>query len=53
VPVQAGARRVDLTFRSPVYERGRLLSILSLLLLAAWTAGTVIWHSRRSRDAGA
>lgn len=53
VPVPAGARQVELTFRSPVYERGRLLSILSLVLLVAWTAGGVLWQRKWSGEAGA
>jgi len=35
VPVPAGAKRVALTFRSPAYETGRAVSLVSLLVLAA------------------
>jgi len=35
VPVPAGAKRVELTFRSHAYETGRLISLLSLGVLIA------------------
>ena len=35
VPVPAGAKRVELTFRSPAYQTGKTISLLSLALLAA------------------
>jgi len=51
VPVSAGAKRVDLEFTSTVYQRGRLISLISLLLLAAWGGGAAI-RQRRKGPAG-
>ena len=34
VPVPAGARRIDLAFTSPAYARGRLISLVAVLVLA-------------------
>ncbi|MFI5209166.1 MAG: hypothetical protein ACHQ2E_01865 [Gemmatimonadales bacterium] len=36
VPVGAGARSVELTFRSADYERGKMVSVASIGLLLAW-----------------
>jgi hypothetical protein len=50
VPVKAGAKRVELQFSSAYYARGRLLTIISLLLLAAWAGAAV--GLRRARRGG-
>jgi hypothetical protein len=46
VPVTAGARRVDLVYRSPHYARGRLITLASLLLLAAVFGAPVVRRRR-------
>lgn len=50
VPVKAGAKRVELQFASASFARGKLVTIVSLLLLAAW-AGTAV-GLRRARRSG-
>ncbi len=52
VPVSAGAHQVNLEFTSPVYERGRLISIVSLLLLAAWIGGVAVLRRRQGATTG-
>ena len=51
VELPAGATEVDLTFRSPTYERGKLVTLAalgtSLLLLAG---GLLVGRRRRGRD---
>jgi hypothetical protein len=41
VPLPAGARRVELAFRSPDYSRGKWISLMSLAIVLAW--GGVGW----------
>ena len=48
VRVPAGAKQVDLTFRSKDYETGRAISLVSLALLAGLAAGPLAF--RRKRD---
>jgi len=50
VPVKAGAKRVELQFSSASYARGELVTIFSLLLLAAWAGAAV--GLRRARRSG-
>ncbi len=50
VPVKAGAKRVELEFSSAYYARGKLLTIVSLVLLAVWAAAAVWW--RRAHRGG-
>ena len=50
VPVPAGSTRVDLSFSSRDYARGRLVTWASLLLLAAWAGAGLA--SRRARRGG-
>ena len=51
VPVPAGARTVELTFRSPEYARGKVLSIACLVMvLIAFAAGPV--RARLGRRGG-
>ncbi|HEV8265506.1 MAG TPA: hypothetical protein VGQ06_11180 [Gemmatimonadales bacterium] len=47
VPVAAGARRIELTYRSSTYNTGRLISLLSILILGA---GTLVPRLRRMRS---
>ena len=49
VPVPPGAKRVELTFRSPAYRNGKAISLVSLALLAALALFTVVL--KRPRDA--
>src|SRR5947199_240260 len=46
VPVPAGAKRVELTFRSPAYQTGKMISLASLLLLAAIALAPLAWKRR-------
>lgn len=48
VPLPAGAREVELAFRSPAYERGRLITAVSGLLALGLIAGPAL---RRRRPA--
>lgn len=48
VPVKAGARQVDLQFSSRSYALGKMMTIVSFLLLLAW-AGTAVWWRRAHR----
>jgi hypothetical protein len=50
VPVTAGSKRVELTFSSRHYARGRLITWVSLLLLAVWAGAGLA--SRRARRGG-
>ncbi len=47
VPIPAGAKRVELTFRSPDYETGRAISLGSLVLLAGLAVGPLAARRRR------
>jgi membrane protein YfhO len=48
VPVPAGAKRVELTFRSHAYETGRLISLLSLVALLALALAPVAVRRKRN-----
>jgi hypothetical protein len=50
VPVKAGAKSVELEFSSAYYALGKLVTMASLLLLAAWGGAGVAWR-RRERSA--
>jgi hypothetical protein len=50
VPVAAGSKRVDLVFSSRDYARGRMVTWISLLLLAGWAGAGLA--SRRARRGG-
>jgi hypothetical protein len=50
VPVPAGSKRAELTFSSRHYARGRLITWVSLLLLAVWAGAGLA--SRRARRGG-
>jgi membrane protein YfhO len=47
VPVPAGATKVELTFRSPLYETGKAISLVSLLVLVLAGAGSVAAGRKR------
>ncbi len=47
VPLPAGARQVELTFREAAYERGKLLTLAALALTAVLIAGGVVVERRR------
>jgi len=49
VPVKAGAKRVELEFSSSSFARGKLLTAISLVLLALWAAACV-WRRRALRS---
>ncbi len=49
VPVPAGAKRVELTFRSPAYELGRAVTFASVAVLLV--AGVLLVAARRMRHA--
>jgi hypothetical protein len=51
VPLPAGARQVELEFSSTDFRRGRIISWVSLLLLAAW-AGVSTVVRKRDRQRG-
>jgi len=48
VPVGAGAREIDLRYESAAFERGKVISILSLVIVLAGIAGPVLWRRRRA-----
>jgi hypothetical protein len=50
VPIKAGAKRVELEFSSRYFALGKLVTIVSFLLLAAW-AGAAVWW-RRAHQGG-
>ncbi|MGH9893047.1 MAG: hypothetical protein ACREA0_13855, partial [bacterium] len=50
VPIKAGARRVELEFSSAYYARGKLVTWISLLLLAVWAGAGVVWRRRQRSD---
>jgi len=48
VPVPAGAREVTLEYRSPAYERGRLVTILSLVIVIGLLVVPGVYRRSRS-----
>ncbi|MEP7346573.1 MAG: YfhO family protein, partial [Gemmatimonadaceae bacterium] len=47
VPLSAGARRVELSFSSSVYEQGKTITLLAIgLSLIAWIAGILMGRKR-------
>jgi hypothetical protein len=50
VELPAGARKVELAFASPAYERGKVITLFALLVAAAIGAGGAV-VDRRKRDA--
>jgi hypothetical protein len=49
VPLKAGAKKVELTFNSPYYHQGRLVTWGTLLLLVAWAGAAVGVRRIRAR----
>lgn len=49
VPVQAGAKSVDLEFSSRFYARGKLVTMASVVLLLAWAVTPLAWRKARQR----
>ena len=49
VPVPAGAHEVELVFRSKAYERGKVVSLLSLVIALGWIAIPQVVSRRRRR----
>lgn len=47
VPVPAGARRVDLVYRSAMYERGKIISFIALALIVGSFAAPLLRRGRR------
>jgi hypothetical protein len=47
IPLPAGARRVELSFEDPVYERGKLVTLISLVLTFVLIAGGHLMERRR------
>jgi hypothetical protein len=47
IPLTAGARRVDLSFADPVYARGRIITIVALLIAFGLIAGGLVVERRR------
>lgn len=47
IPLSAGARRVELSFADPVYARGRIVTIVALLITFALIAGGFVVERRR------
>ena len=52
VPVTAGSKRVELTFSSRHYARGRLITWVSLLLLAVWAGAGLASRRGGARRGG-
>ena len=50
IPVKGGAKSVELEYSSAYYSRGKLVTMASVLLLAAWAGAAVGW--RRMRRSG-
>jgi hypothetical protein len=48
VPIMAGARNLELRYESPEYERGRLISLMSLLVIAVAGIAPLIAARRRA-----
>lgn len=51
VALPAGARQVELTFRSPAYETGKAISLLGLALGLLWLAAGFMLDRRAARSA--
>jgi hypothetical protein len=47
VGLPAGARSVELTFRSPIYGRGKAITFASLAAAGLLLVGGVLWGRRR------
>jgi uncharacterized membrane protein YfhO len=47
VPLSAGARRVELSFADPNYARGKVITVIALVLTLALIGGGVLLERRR------
>ncbi len=47
VPLAAGARMIELTYRDPAFARGKMLTLLALAITAVVIAGGVLLERRR------
>lgn len=48
IPLTSGARKVELTFSSAVYQTGRMITLLAIAAsLVAWAAGLLVGRNRR------
>jgi hypothetical protein len=47
IPLTAGARRVELSFADPVYARGKIITIVALLIAFGLIAGGLVVERRR------
>ena len=47
IPLAAGARRVELSFSDPVYARGRVITLIALVLTAVLVVGGLVVERRR------
>jgi hypothetical protein len=47
IPLTAGARRVELSFTDPVYVRGRLVTLIALVLTTGLIMGGILVERRR------
>jgi hypothetical protein len=48
VELPTGARTVDLTFESPLYHTGKTVTLIALVLSAAWALAGLFWERRSS-----
>jgi hypothetical protein len=47
IPLTAGARRVELSFADPVYARGRIVTVVALVVTCTLVAGGFVVERRR------
>ena len=47
VPLEAGARSIELRFESEPYETGKTITLVALLLVAVMVAGGIVIDRRR------
>ena len=47
VPLTAGARRIELSFADPVYARGKIITVIALVVTLALIGGGVVMERRR------
>jgi hypothetical protein len=52
VPLGEGAKRVELTFASDSYARGKLITIISLVLSLLAVIAGLAWRDTRPRSEG-
>lgn len=47
IPLTAGARRIELSFADPVYARGKIITVIALVVTLALIGGGVVMERRR------